>query len=51
MAYEVLVKAWRPLTVPELLGAMREHCAATLQPKELTKPGEFSYVDVARPSL
>jgi hypothetical protein len=36
MAYEVLVRTWRPLTIDELIGGMRELCAANPSREELT---------------
>jgi hypothetical protein len=35
MAYEVLVRTWRPLSVGELQGAIRELCAAKVDADEL----------------
>jgi hypothetical protein len=35
LAYEVLVRTWRPLRVGELIGAIRETFAGTLGPERL----------------
>jgi hypothetical protein len=36
MAYEVLVRTWRPLDVRDLQAAIRELCAANPKAQELT---------------